>query len=409
MKILIYEYISGGGLADEYLSPTLLSEGFAMLKGLVSDFKNANHTVTVMLDNRIINSNSPVDADYIIKVYSKNNQLFTDALQTVDCAYIVAPETNGILESIVSIVEKNGTLSLNCSSESIKQSADKAKIFEYAKNLGLDIPRTFMFKAGDIDQIKNTILEKTGFPVIIKPLNGAGCSGLSLVKNIQEVSGSIEKIVKDNLVTMIIVQELISGIPASVSLISTDIDVAPISLNKQNVTLSSEDSDSSYNGGEVPLNHPLKAQAFAAATKLVKSFSGLKGYIGVDVILTEDKVFIIEVNPRLTTSYVGLRKVLNINLAQTILDSILKKELPQNISNNGYCLFSKVPISLNSSLTSEDIYRIPEIISPPFYFPDATERYAFVESYCLNFDKAKNRFEKIKETLQFENQEKNCL
>ena len=40
---------------------------------------------------------------------------------------------------------------------------------------------------------------------------------------------------------------------------------------------------------------------------MVESFSGLRGYVGVDVVLGQDKLYVVDVNPRLTTSYVGLR------------------------------------------------------------------------------------------------------
>ena len=43
---------------------------------------------------------------------------------------------------------------------------------------------------------------------------------------------------------------------------------------------------------------------------------GLRGYIGVDLILDEHApgVSVVEINPRLTTSYVGLRAALGQNL-----------------------------------------------------------------------------------------------
>jgi predicted ATP-grasp superfamily ATP-dependent carboligase len=50
---------------------------------------------------------------------------------------------------------------------------------------------------------------------------------------------------------------------------------------------------------------------------------GLSGYFGVDLVLGEsadgsqDRV--IEINPRLTTSYLGLRRLARFNLAQALL------------------------------------------------------------------------------------------
>ncbi|MGN1362953.1 MAG: ATP-grasp domain-containing protein, partial [Methanobrevibacter sp.] len=57
-----------------------------------------------------------------------------------------------------------------------------------------------------------------------------------------------------------------------------------------------------------------------------ESIEGLKGFVGVDLIVKEENddyiPYLIEINSRFTTPYVGLRKVLNINIGQTIIDLI---------------------------------------------------------------------------------------
>ena len=42
---------------------------------------------------------------------------------------------------------------------------------------------------------------------------------------------------------------------------------------------------------------------------------GLCGYVGVDVVLTKSEPVVIEVNPRLTTAYLGVRSVIAENVA----------------------------------------------------------------------------------------------
>ncbi len=53
----------------------------------------------------------------------------------------------------------------------------------------------------------------------------------------------------------------------------------------------------------------INKNVFSIAERVVEAFPGLKGYIGIDFVLTEHKAFIVDVNPRLTTSYVGLREI----------------------------------------------------------------------------------------------------
>jgi predicted ATP-grasp superfamily ATP-dependent carboligase len=54
------------------------------------------------------------------------------------------------------------------------------------------------------------------------------------------------------------------------------------------------------------------------------------GWLGIDLILGEaddgSQDYVIEINPRLTTSYVGLRALSNTNLAQAMLDVALGHE-----------------------------------------------------------------------------------
>jgi predicted ATP-grasp superfamily ATP-dependent carboligase len=50
---------------------------------------------------------------------------------------------------------------------------------------------------------------------------------------------------------------------------------------------------------------------------------GLLGYVGVDLVLGDaadgSQDYAIEINPRLTTSYVGLRQLAEFNLAEAML------------------------------------------------------------------------------------------
>ncbi len=75
------------------------------------------------------------------------------------------------------------------------------------------------------------------------------------------------------------------------------------------------------------------------------SFSGLRGYVGVDLVLAEDKPFVIDVNPRLTTSYVGLSGAAGFNVAEAMMNAVLKNKLPDRQENKGAVYFSKVKVS----------------------------------------------------------------
>jgi predicted ATP-grasp superfamily ATP-dependent carboligase len=84
----------------------------------------------------------------------------------------------------------------------------------------------------------------------------------------------------------------------------------------------SDDGRLRYLGGELPLASGLADRARALADRAISALPQSVGYIGVDLVLgrepggSEDVV--IEVNPRLTTSYVGLRAAAKSNLAEAM-------------------------------------------------------------------------------------------
>ena len=55
---------------------------------------------------------------------------------------------------------------------------------------------------------------------------------------------------------------------------------------------------------------------------IVANITGLRGFIGIDFILKENsQISIIEINPRLTCSYIGISKYKKDNVALKILNS----------------------------------------------------------------------------------------
>jgi predicted ATP-grasp superfamily ATP-dependent carboligase len=67
----------------------------------------------------------------------------------------------------------------------------------------------------------------------------------------------------------------------------------------------------------------LAERAMRLGQRTVAALTGLRGYVGVDLVLGDaadgSRDWVIEVNPRLTTSYVGLRALARTNLADALL------------------------------------------------------------------------------------------
>jgi predicted ATP-grasp superfamily ATP-dependent carboligase len=401
LKLLIYEFASGGGFAEKPIPSSILCEGYAMLRTITEDVKAAGHKVTSILDSRIAKFNPPLETENILLVDSwrKTEKAIQEASEKSDGTYIIAPETDGILKKIAEKLEKSNTISLNSSSRAIAKVSNKTLLQKHAERIGLTTPETLTFSINDDQEnIIQEVDEKLGFPAIFKPVNSVGCEGLSLIYSKTQVSAAIAKAA--NLTnSRFIAQELVQGQPVSVTIISNGVKALPISLNKQHVSLKTPKQDSTYSGGTTPFDHPQNAKAFAAAKRLVESIKELRGYIGVDLILTEKEPVVIEINPRLTTSYIGTRKVLNINLAQTLIDSTLKHQLPIKQKTLGYAVFAKVKIKNLTAKSLDDLFGMPELVAPPFPNSHGSITYALICAQAKTLQQAKRKMSNVKKQL----------
>jgi predicted ATP-grasp superfamily ATP-dependent carboligase len=339
---------------------------------------------------------------YCVAPVSSSNETETklqELTEQADAAYVIAPETDGTLQSLVQLVEQTGTKSLNCRSGAIEEVSDKAEFYKVMKKLA-SVPVTSLLNVtDDVKEISKFVRDHLNFPVVFKPADGVSCGGASVVRSKEQVGGAIAKIKGESSSKRFLVQELIEGAAASVSLLSTGSRVFPVSLNRQDVRLETAEACSGYFGGAVPFDHPLQQKAFRVAEKLVDSVQGLRGYVGVDFVLTDDAVVAIEVNPRLTTSYVGLRKVIDFNPAQAIVDAVLKHELPKQVESCGYAYFSKVETPIPTVCALQETYGIGEVVSPPFPVSKNDAPSALIMSYGATLQEAKAGFREAKKCV----------
>jgi len=354
------------------------------------------------LDARLSKLNPPLAADCTVPVFyaQEAEKLLVNAAEINDAVYVIAPETGRTLQSLVQLVSQTGKLSFNCAASAIREVADKTVLFETLKKKGLSAPETIALNVNSgLAEVKSAVKSRLDYPLVFKPADGVSCSGLSLVDEDAQVENAIAKIRAESVGNHFITQEFIRGEAASVSLLCTGSGALPISLNKQNVKLATPEAASSYEGGVVPFNHPLKHEAFTTAEKVGVSFTGLRGYVGVDLVLAEDKPFVVDVNPRLTTSYVGLSRVAGFNLAEAMVNAVLKNKLPARRGNKGFVYFSKVATSKPTVTAFQKAARVSGVISPPFPLDDNLKATSLVAGHGDSLGDARLRFEEAKKRL----------
>lgn len=402
MRILVFEYVSGGGFAGKPVSPGALSEGFAMLRALSADFKAAGHSVATVLDSRLAAFGAPLEADCVARVSSdvESAAAFEVAIESTDAVFVIAPESGGVLESLVQGIERVDVTSLNCRSEGIRIAANKPMVLEHVKRLGFSTPNSHVVCINNsIDQIVRSVSAELSFPLVFKPVDGVSCSALTVVQDEKEVEAAIAKIRGVSASEMCLAQEFVPGVAASVSVYSNGSEALPVSLNKQNVTMTSPASESSYDGGVVPFDSVVRQNAFTAARKIVESYRDLRGYVGVDIVLNGEEPVVFEVNPRLTTSYVGLRMVSGFNPAEALVESILERKLPVDCETFGYACFAKAKTLIPSQGLLAKTFGLTGVFSPPFPISSDDNAIALITSSGGSLKTASFRLEKNRRRL----------
>jgi predicted ATP-grasp superfamily ATP-dependent carboligase len=401
LNLLIIECFSGGGYANTRLSSSILCEAYAMMRTLIADAKAAGHTVTTFLDYRLKMFNPPNKADNTVTV-SHPDQLYemlAELSGAFDAVYVIGPESDQTLENLVKTVETSGGNSLNCTSEAINHVSNKQTFYESVKKCGITVPETVVIDIHEKVDVVRRLTKPLGYPLVFKPVDGVGCGGLSVVKQKTGIEQAMHKVALESQCEQFVAQKLVKGEPASVCVYSTGREAVAVSLNKQFVTLGAPHEESRYLGGVVPFIHPMKREAFSFVEKVVLLERGLRGYVGVDMVLAEDGPVVVEVNPRLTVSYIGLSKVMNFNPAQALIESVTKQELPKNTQTKGFAYFSKIETPPNAGLAVQAA-NAENVVVPPFPVEPNKPAYALVLGASNSLRGAQSKFTRTKNRLQ---------
>ena len=160
------------------------------------------------------------------------------------------------------------------------------------------------------------------FPLVLKPRHGAGSQATFLVGGGEEWPSCVTAANAECWAGASLVQPFVWGLPASAGFLIGGPE--PVALLPAGQDLS-QDGRFRYLGGSLPLPPALATRAVGLAKRALVTVPGLRGYIGVDLVLgnaadgRDD--WVIEINPRLTTSYVGLRALAQTNLAEAMLQA----------------------------------------------------------------------------------------
>ncbi|EIJ43256.1 putative ATP-utilizing enzyme (ATP-grasp superfamily) [Beggiatoa alba B18LD] len=300
MRLFIFEFVSSGYLLNQPLPTSLTAEGELMLRCLLNDALEMQWhdkiEICTLRDHRL-----PA-LTYPIKVYTAHSTNearahWQTALLWADNVLVVAPETEDVLATFSqSVLEAKKGL-LGCSPNAIRLTTSKRQTALLLAKHQLPTIPTYQPRQAFPDN-------STGW--IIKPDTGAGCEHTFFCQERANIRQYLPRVPNP------IIQPYIQGDAASLTLLTDGISCRLAAVNKQGIQW--DDKQKLYLS-HVTVNalYPFASRFQPLLDCLCSAITGLWGWIGIDVIITETGYAIIEINPRLTTSYAGLGKSLQAN------------------------------------------------------------------------------------------------
>jgi len=307
MRIFVGEYVCGGGLAHRSLDQipnSLRLEGAAMLNAIVSDLSDVAEVV-VPIDTRF---EFAIDSDELVEMNPAQavwGQWVTAALGC-DSALIVAPESDGILAQGVAMLRAGGIDVIAGSGDFLRVASDKLLTAKAFATAGVSHPPHLALSDR---RLLNELQQFDQF--VVKPRDGCGTQEIKRFDGFDEARAALEE---DQ-----ILQAWMPGRSISIAAVASPTQQVYLPAVSQDLS----DANCQYAGGQGPLDDEDQRRATALASRAIAAMPPtVRGFIGLDLLLGDrpSEDYVIEINPRLTTSYVGLRRMINGNLAARLFD-----------------------------------------------------------------------------------------
>lgn len=286
-----------------------------MATALASDLVAAGHEVLRLWDRRLTPPHH-LDGMSVQFVASapEERRAVAELAQRAVGACLIAPENDGALAARARWVERAGGRLISPAPDWIELAGDKRATAERLAAAGVATPRNW---------------DGHSWPatLIAKPPDRCGSEGVRRLATLADAARALAE--------GLLIQHFCRGLPASVALLCGAGAPWPLAPCEQRFAPHAFE----YVGGALPLREGHAERARELARRAIAALPPVVGYVGVDLVLGEDPNgaddVVIEVNPRLTTSYVGLRAATiggGAALAQAMLDHALGRHAPVEFS-----------------------------------------------------------------------------
>jgi len=393
-----------------------------MLRATIEDFFKLGFQIITLLDIRIEFLSQYLKAD-ITKLVNKNDdyiKIYTECVKKSSYCFIIAPEFSNILYNLTKIAKDNKKTVLSVDLEGIWLGTSKLITYNFFLENKVNTPQTYAIplkKKFDLEFVLQKF-DTLSCPIIIKPEDGVGSESIFYFETKEQIihffEDSNEKL---DLSRNYILQEYIDGEDLSASIINSVCSKKPetmnliiLSINAQIVKFKDSVNDSIYLGGFTPvIDYELLKDSLEKILKNM-DLSSFRGYFGIDFIKKADNsIYFIEINPRLTTSYIGIRNILEYNPLEMIFNQDKPSLNLNRLHHQNFSKFTQLELKYVGGETSKEIIDkiipklmsvIPEIVTPPIALSKSVVNrdllyYCFIATKTKDLDSSEKRISKI--------------
>jgi len=322
-EIVVFEHVCGGGVWPGPLSAELTRQAQAILRHLVQGFLALGGRVSTCVDGRLAEEEGPakrlllegavadvergIDVDpqrlHVLPVDqpSRVGAVFDALARQAGLAIVVAPCQNRALTRWLARLDGLGVPSLNARPEAAELCCDKQRLIQHLQQAGVAVPPLQDPETAELEH-----------PCVLKPRWGDGCERTRRVPAGGQVPPGLRR--------GRILQREVFGTAASVTFLIHGSRRRALPAGWQ--VIEARDGRLSYEGGILPLDPALQQRARVLGEQTLDAVPGLHGYVGVDLVLGDEPSadWVIEVNPRVTMSLVGLQRLCRDALLGALLE-----------------------------------------------------------------------------------------
>jgi len=302
VRIFVWEYVTAGGWREIAAPASVVREGAMMRRALVRDLARIPGVeVVVAVDPGL--APEPLEARAATIAPGDLWGSWRAIAARVDAVWPIAPETGGILEAAARLVDEAGATLLLSAAPALALARSKQATAARLAAVGVPVVATVPLAAAP----------PAAEAWVVKPDDGIGAVDTLLLAD----RAALERRRAAAADPGLVVQPYVAGAAMSLSLLAQDGAAWLLACNRQYVAV--EGGRFGYRGSLVGGAEHRRAVLEPLAEAIAAAVPELWGYVGVDLVDGAEGPCVLEINPRLTTSYVGLAESCGVNPAALVL------------------------------------------------------------------------------------------